>query len=148
MIKDTVLTNVKVYQETLEISTRGEGFTDISTQIAAIVARSGIFTGLCTLFVQHTSASLVIQENADPSVLRDLTRWMSALVQESRQWEHDEEGPDDMPSHIRTMITRTSETIPITSSHLALGQWQAIYLWEHRRHARNRRIIVHLNGLA
>lgn len=112
-----------------------------------VVRQSGVRTGLCTVFVQHTSASLIVQENADPAVLRDLGRWMDDLAPESRSWEHDAEGPDDMPAHARSAITRTSETIPVTNAELALGTWQAVYLWEHRSHPHRRRLIVHVAGI-
>ncbi len=98
------------------------------------------------MFVQHTSASLVIQENADPAVLRDLSRFMAELVPESRAWEHDDEGPDDMPAHVRSALTKTSETIPITGGKLAFGVWQALYLWEHRAAPHTRRLVVHVAG--
>ncbi|MEW6733781.1 MAG: secondary thiamine-phosphate synthase enzyme YjbQ [Acidobacteriota bacterium] len=142
------MTEVKIYQETFGTDTTGQGFTDITEQVSAIVKRSKIKTGLCTVFIQHTSASLIIQENADPAVQRDLARWMAALVPESDAWEHIEEGPDDMPSHVRTMLTRTSEMIPIQAARLALGRWQSLYLWEHRREARTRFIIVQITGVA
>ena len=111
-----------------------------------MVAKSGIRVGACTVFVQHTSASLVIQENADPAVLRDLERWMSELAPESRAWEHDAEGPDDMPAHARSALTRSSETIPVSGSRLLLGTWQALYLWEHRARPHVRRVTVHVAG--
>jgi secondary thiamine-phosphate synthase enzyme len=114
--------------------------------VSAIVARSRITTGLCTVFVQHTSASLVIQENADPAVLRDLARFMTDLAPESRAWEHDDEGPDDMPAHARAALTKTSEVIPVTAGKLALGVWQGLFLWEHRAHPHTRRLIVHVVG--
>jgi len=98
------------------------------------------------VFVQHTSASLVIQENADPAVLRDLSRFMAELVPESRPWEHDDEGPDDMPAHVRSVLTKTSEAIPITGGKLALGIWQGLYLWEHRAAPHTRRLVVHVAG--
>jgi secondary thiamine-phosphate synthase enzyme len=123
---------VSVHQETLEIQTRGPGFVDITRKVEAVVVRSGLQTALCTVFVQHTSASLVIQENADPAVLRDLARWMADLAPESRDWEHDDEGPDDMPAHARSALTRSS--------------WQAIYLWEHRARGHVRRVVVHVQG--
>src|SRR5215467_5851228 len=121
---------MKIHQEMIEISTSKKCFTDITHQVSAAVTRSGVRSGLCTLFIQHTSASLVIQENADPAVLRDLGRWMSSQVPESNSWEHDDEGPDDMPAHVRSAITKTSETIPIMNGRPALGIWQAIYVWE------------------
>lgn len=143
----TALQSAKIHQEMIEISTSKKCITDITHQVSAAAARSGVQSGLCTLFIQHTSASLVIQENADPAVLRDLGRWMSEQVPESRDWEHDDEGPDDMPAHVRSAITHTSETIPIMNGRLALGVWQAIYLWEHRTHPHNRRIVVHIAGM-
>ena len=102
--------------------------------------------GLCTVFVRHTSASLVIQENADPAVLRDLERWMAEQVPRARSWEHDDEGPDDMPAHVRGAITKTSESVPLVNGRLGLGTWQAIYLWEHRDRPHTRQLIVHVFG--
>src|SRR5690606_12277654 len=109
-----------------------KGFCDVTSEVRAVVRQSGVRTGICTVFVQHTSASLIIQENADPSVRRDLERWMSELAPESRRWEHDDEGVDDMPAHARAAITKTSETLPVGGGDLLLGTWQALYLWEHR----------------
>ena len=140
--------SVAVHQETLEVTTRGRGFVDITERVAAVVARSGLGAGLCTVFVQHTSASLVIQENADPAVLRDLERWIADLAPESRRWEHDAEGPDDMPAHARAAITKTSETVPIAAGRLLLGTWQALYLWEHRTRSHTRKLVVHVAGEA
>jgi secondary thiamine-phosphate synthase enzyme len=102
--------------------------------------------GLCTVFVQHTSASLVIQENADPAVLRDLGRWVSELAPETRRWEHDAEGPDDMPAHARAALTRSSESIPVRDGKLTLGTWQGLYLWEHREAPHTRSLVVHVAG--
>jgi secondary thiamine-phosphate synthase enzyme len=139
---------VKVTQETLTVATKGRGFHDVTAQVRAIVARSGVQTGLCTVFVQHTSASLLIQENADPSVLRDLGRWLEKLAPEdSSAYEHDAEGPDDMPGHLKASITRASESVPIASGRLALGTWQAIYLVEHRAAPHERRAVVHVSGI-
>ena len=139
---------MKVFQEVIEIPTRGRGFSDLSSRVEAIVAASKVTTGLCTVFVQHTSASLVIQENADPSVRRDLERWIAGVAPEDAEaYEHDAEGIDDMPSHLRSAITRTSEVIPVTKGRLGLGTWQGIYLWEHRRAAHTRRVIVHVQGI-
>ncbi len=135
-----------VHQRTLEIPTPGRGFTDVTREVAAVVAASGVEVGACSLFIQHTSASLVIQENADPAVLRDLARWMEKLAPEAARYEHDAEGPDDMPSHLRSAITRTAETIPIAAGRLALGTWQAIYLWEHRAARHTRRLVVTVIG--
>jgi secondary thiamine-phosphate synthase enzyme len=133
-------------QETLIIDTPGKGFTNITARVADIVAGSPIAMGSCVVFVRHTSASLLIQENADPAVLRDLERWLSELVPEQRAWEHDDEGPDDMPAHARSALMRTSETIPISKHRLALGTWQGLYLWEHRRRPHRRELVVQLSG--
>ena len=139
---------MKVFQEVIEIATRGRGFSDLSSRVEAIVSASEVTTGLCTVFVQHTSASLVIQENADPSVRRDLERWIAGVAPEdAKAYEHDAEGIDDMPSHLRSAMTRTSEVIPVTEGRLGLGTWQGIYLWEHRRAAHTRRVIVHVQGV-
>jgi len=135
-------------QELLVIETAGKGFTNISERVAGIVKRSGLRIGQALVFVRHTSASLLIQENADPAVLRDLERWMSGLAPEQRAWEHDDEGPDDMPAHARSALTRTSETIPIVDGRLALGTWQALYLWEHRASHHRRELVVTLSGSA
>ncbi|TBR60866.1 hypothetical protein B4U84_08515 [Westiellopsis prolifica IICB1] len=134
------------YQKLLRISTTGKSLHNITTKIEAIVAESGVETGLCTLFLRHTSASLLIQENADPDVLRDLANFMGKIVPESAQYIHDTEGPDDMPAHIRTALTHTSETIPINRGHLVLGTWQGIYVWEHRQHSHHRELVVHISG--
>jgi secondary thiamine-phosphate synthase enzyme len=135
-----------VHQETIDVPTRGSGFVNVTAEIAGVVARSGIQLGLCTVFIQHTSASLVIQENADPAVLRDLQRWASDLAPEHRGWEHADEGPDDMPAHAKGAITRTSESIPVRNGRLALGTWQGLYVWEHRRKPHPRRLVVHIAG--
>jgi secondary thiamine-phosphate synthase enzyme len=110
-----------------------------------VVGRADVEEGLCTLFIRHTSASLVIQENADPTAKRDLERWLNRLVPEGDPfYEHDTEGPDDMPSHIKAALTATSLSIPIMNRRLALGTWQGIYLWEHRRRGSRRQIVVHV----
>lgn len=137
---------MKVHQRTLGVSTRGRGFYDVTDKVARVVADSGVATGLCTVFVRHTSASLVIQENADPAVLRDLARWMERIAPEDARYEHDDEGPDDMPGHLRASITRSSESVPVTRGALALGTWQAIYVWEHRASGHAREIVVHVAG--
>lgn len=137
---------MKVHQERIEAAAHGRSLVDITAQVAAVVARSEIATGLCTVFLQHTSAGLLIQENADPAVLRDLARWIEKVAPESSTWEHDDEGPDDMPAHLRAVLTRTSETIPVTAGRLGLGTWQALYLWEHRSRSRTRSLIVHVAG--
>jgi secondary thiamine-phosphate synthase enzyme len=138
---------VKVTQETLTVATKGRGFHDVTAMVRAIVARSGVRTGLCTVFVRHTSASLLIQENADPSVLRDLGRWLDQLAPEDSTYEHDAEGPDDMPGHLKAAITHTSESIPIADGKLVLGTWQAIYLLEHRSAPHERHTVVHVSGV-
>lgn len=136
------------YQKNLKVKTTAKCFHKITSQVAAIVAESGITTGLCTLFVRHTSASLVIQENADPDVLTDLTNFFAKLVPEDPSlYFHTTEGADDMPAHIRSVLTHTSEQIPITQGRLVLGTWQGIYLWEHRQWNHQREIIVHLSGV-
>src|SRR5205823_6512519 len=129
------------------IATKGRGFYDVTGDVARVVAAAEVKVGLCTVFVQHTSASLVIQENADPAVLRDLERWLARIAPEdAKAYEHDAEGPDDMPSHLRAAVTRTSECIPIAGGALALGTWQAIYLVEHRSAGHRRKLIVHAQG--
>ena len=135
-----------VWQQVLEVTTHGSGFTDITARLRSMVRQSGCQTGLCTVFVQHTSASLLIQENADPSVLRDLEDWFEELAPKKRHWEHSMEGPDDMSAHARCAVTRTSENIPICQGDLALGQWQGIYLWEHRQRGHIRHLMVHIMG--
>jgi len=137
---------VPVHQEALEVRTPGRGFTNVTALVGRVVARSGITTGSCTVFIQHTSASLVIQENADRRVLSDLGAWMADLAPEDRDWEHDDEGPDDMPAHARTALTRTSETIPVSGGELALGTWQALYVWEHRARPHTRRLLITVHG--
>jgi len=130
------------------VSTRGRRLYDVTEAVAGVVRKSGIERGLCHVFLRHTSASLVVQENAAPSVLRDLERWMSKLAPEGADYEHDDEGPDDMPAHLRSSVTRTSESIPVTGGSLALGTWQAIYLWEHRMAAHQRTLVVTVFGEA
>jgi secondary thiamine-phosphate synthase enzyme len=134
------------YQKLLKISTTAKSFYNITAKIEAAVVESGVETGLCTLFLRHTSASLVIQENADPDVLVDLANFMAKLVPESGKYIHDAEGPDDMPAHIRTALTHTSEHIPINRGHLVLGTWQGIYIWEHRQHSHLRELVIHISG--
>lgn len=125
------------------IHTPGRGFTDLTPRLTAFVRDSGAATGLCNVFLVHTSASLILGENADPSVRRDLERFFSRLVPDGgAEYEHDSEGPDDMPSHIRTVLTQSSVVIPVVNAELGLGTWQGLYLWEHRNIAHQRRIIV------
>jgi secondary thiamine-phosphate synthase enzyme len=137
-----------VLETTITVRTGGRGAVNITERIAEVVAASRIETGLCTLFIQHTSAGLVIQENADPAVLRDLGRWLAEIAAESDSWEHDDEGRDDMPAHLRALLTRTSETIPVSRGRLALGTWQGVYVWEHRTSPHTRHVIVHVAGEA
>jgi secondary thiamine-phosphate synthase enzyme len=137
---------VRLHQDEVAISTRGRGLYDVTAEVARVIAAAKVATGLCTVFVQHTSASLVIQENADPAVRRDMEKWIEGIAPEGSSYEHDDEGPDDMPSHLRSVLTKTSETIPITNGKLALGTWQALYLWEHRRAAHTRHLVVHVTG--
>ncbi|MEH2094355.1 secondary thiamine-phosphate synthase enzyme YjbQ [Nostoc sp.] len=134
------------YQKLLKISTTAKSFYNITPKVEAAVTESGIETGLCTLFLRHTSASLVIQENADPDVLVDLANFMAKLVPESDKYIHDAEGADDMPAHIRTVLTHTSEHIPINRGYLVLGTWQGIYIWEHRQHSHLRELVIHISG--
>lgn len=127
------------------ISTRGQGLYDVTATLDALVRDAGIDNGLCTAFVQHTSASLIIQENADPAVQHDLHNWLNRLVTEHDPlYTHTAEGPDDMPAHIKSVLTATSLGIPVLDGRLALGTWQGVYLWEHRRHPHTRRVVVHV----
>ncbi len=138
---------MRVYQRTISLQTRGRGLYDVTLEVVRVVTESGVTTGLCTVFLRHTSASLLIQENADPAVLRDLARWMDRLAPEDSRYEHDAEGPDDMPSHLRSAVTRSSESIPVTDGKLGLGTWQALYVWEHRQSGHRREAVVHVAGL-
>lgn len=138
---------MKAVQQAISVSTRGAGLYDVTREVGLVVERAGIDVGLCTVFIKHTSASLVIQENADPAVLRDLQRWIEKLAPEdARIYEHDAEGLDDMPAHLRSSITRASEVIPIREGALGLGIWQAIYVWEHRRASFERELLITLIG--
>lgn len=132
---------------TLEIEVMGQGLHAFTPQVATLVDRAGYGEGLCTLFIQHTSASLLIQENYDPSARHDLERWLNRLVPENDPlYTHTLEGPDDMPAHIKAALTAVSLSIPIADGQLALGTWQGIYLWEHRHYRGRRRVIAHLGG--
>ncbi len=138
---------LRQHTDEIAIPTWGRGFTMFTSEAQAIVRESGIQTGLCTLHLQHTSASLLIQENADPTVRSDLDCFFARLVPDGdRIFEHTFEGDDDMPAHVRTALTAVNLSIPIRSGSLALGTWQGIYLWEHRTHPHHRRVIVHLLG--
>ena len=129
----------------LTVETRRQGLHEITTEVQALARSANVENGLCTIFVQHTSASLTIQENADPSARRDLEAWLNRLVPENDPlYTHTHEGPDDMPSHIKAILTQCSISIPILDSRLALGTWQGIYLWEHRKHTHSRRLLIHV----
>jgi secondary thiamine-phosphate synthase enzyme len=138
---------MKQHQRVIAVSTKGQGLYDVTAQVADVVRAAGVATGLCTVFLRHTSASLVIQENADAAVLRDLERWMERLAPEDRSYEHDAEGPDDMPAHLRSAVTASNLSVPVTEGALALGTWQAIYVWEHRRAPHRRELVVHVSGI-
>jgi secondary thiamine-phosphate synthase enzyme len=138
---DTIATSL------LTVQTSGRGFTDLTAEIAKFLADAGARQGAVTLFIRHTSASLTIQENADPSVLDDLTMALDRLAPEDAGWRHDTEGPDDMPAHVKTMLTATSLHIPVLRSELALGTWQAIYLIEHRSRPHRREIVLQFAGV-
>lgn len=130
---------------TLRIDPSGPGLHEFTRELQAAVTRSGIDEGLCTAFVQHTSASLLVQENADPSARADLERWLARLVPEGDPfYTHDAEGPDDMPAHIRAALTATSLSIPVQGGRLGLGTWQGVFLFEHRRRPGSRRVLVHV----
>ncbi len=130
-----------------EIRTSGKGLYEFTHRVQEAVRASGVDEGLCTVMVQHTSASLTIQENADPSARRDLEDWMERHVPEGDpHFTHTAEGPDDMPSHIRAALTSTTLSIPVVEGRLALGTWQGIYLWEHRTRPHTRRCVVHVGG--
>lgn len=132
--------------ETIEISTRRQGLLEITDEINRVVQQAAVNDGICNLFIQHTSASLIIQENADPSARRDLEAWLNRLiVPNDPLYTHTLEGPDDMPSHIKSILTATTLSIPIIEGRLALGTWQGIYLWEHRSQPHRRRIVVHIS---
>ncbi len=130
----------------LSIQTRGQGLYEITDQVREVVEGGGREDALCTVFVRHTSASLIIQENADPSAKRDLEAWLARLVPEHDPlYTHTSEGPDDMPAHIKASLTATSIAIPMIGPRLALGTWQGIYLWEHRDRAHSREVVVHVS---
>lgn len=135
------------HQEILEIQTRGRGMLDISGQIDTIVRRSEVRTGLVSVFCQHTSCSLLIMENADPTARQDLEAWLERLAPDGdSHYTHDAEGPDDMSAHLRMALTRTHETMPIAASRLLLGTWQGLFLCEHRTSPHRRRLVVTVVG--
>jgi len=132
-----------VHSRAIEVRAARKGLHEITDKVEAVVAQSGVAEGLCNIFIQHTSASLVINENADPTARRDLEEFLNRLVPENMPWyRHTAEGPDDMPSHIKSILTNVSITIPVIDRKLGLGSWQGIYLWEHRDHASSRTVLV------
>ena len=138
---------LRQFQQEINIATRGRGFYEFTDEVSSLIQQAKIQTGQATLHVQHTSASLLIQENADPEVRRDFERFFARLVPDGDMiFEHTAEGEDDMPAHIRTALTAVNVTIPIARGALALGTWQGIYLWEHRTHPHRRRVVAHFMG--
>ena len=143
-----MLARMRQWQETLDVVTRGRGLHDVTDAVRACVARAGIETGLCVVFCAHTSASLLIQENASPDAARDLLAWLARLAPDGDpRYTHDAEGPDDMAAHLRSAVTRTSESIPVTRGALALGPWQGLFLVEHRTAPHRRSLVVHVTGV-
>ena len=138
---------MRQFQRSLTVSTTGKGFVEITPEIRSWTAKQGVQTGLLTVYCRHTSASLLINENADPDVQKDLKNFFEDIAPESRNYIHDTEGPDDMPAHIRTALTHTSLSIPVTKGELALGTWQGIFLFEHRSAPHRRDIVLHLIGV-
>ena len=138
---------LRVAQIALEVETRGRGLVDVTAQLVAALAPTGIVTGLATVFIHHTSASLLIGENADPAVLRDLETFFSELCPDGDpRFTHTAEGPDDMPAHVRAVLTATSLAVPVTGGRLALGTWQGIFVWEHRNVPHRRRLSLTVVG--
>jgi secondary thiamine-phosphate synthase enzyme len=136
-----------IHQKEIRVQTRGQGLEEITDVVEQEIRRAGAAQGLVSVFCQHTSCSLVIMENADPTAREDLEAWMNRLVPENDpRFEHTLEGPDDMPSHIKMALTRTSETIPFSGGRMRLGTWQGIYLWEHRRTPHSRTLVVTVIG--
>ena len=135
-----------ISQDSLEIRTNPKSFLDITSQVQDFVTKSNIQNGVCHLFIKHTSASLVIQENYDPSVREDFETFFSKLAPEDFPYVHNMEGKDDMPAHIRSALTSTSETVPVVNGKLSLGTWQGIYIWEHRAQTHNRKVMVSMIG--
>ena len=140
------VTAASIVSSLLTVQTSGAGFTDLTAEVAKFVADARAREGAVTLFIRHTSASLTIQENADPTVLVDLTTALDRLAPENAGWRHDTEGPDDMPAHIKTMLTATSLHVPVLRSALALGTWQAVYLVEHRARPHRREVVLQFIG--
>lgn len=135
------------HQETLEVRTSGRGMTDISAEVAAIVRRAAARTGIASVFCLHTSCSLLVMENADPTARQDLEAWLERIAPDADpNYAHDSEGPDDMSAHLRMALTRTQETLPVTGGQLALGTWQGLFLCEHRTSPHRRRLVVTVLG--
>jgi secondary thiamine-phosphate synthase enzyme len=144
--KASVVAATSIVTSLLTVQTRGKGFVDLTSEVAKFVRESNAREGAVALFVRHTSASLTIQENADPSVLADLQTALSRLAPENAGWTHDAEGPDDMPGHVKTMLTATSLHIPVVNGEMTLGTWQAIYLIEHRARPHRREVVLQFVG--
>jgi secondary thiamine-phosphate synthase enzyme len=138
---------MKQAQDTLKVKTNGKGFVDITKQVASWVREQNLDMGLLTVFITHTSASLIVQENADPDVLADLQSFLKRVVPENpAMYRHTMEGPDDMPAHIRSLLTQTQLSIPLTKGRMVLGAWQGIYVCEHRDRPQNRNVLLHVLG--
>ena len=137
---------MQVQHEKFEVRTNGKGTYEITNEVQEKIDKSDVRNGVVTIFVRHTSCSLTMMENAAPAARRDLERFFEQLVPEDADYEHDDEGPDDMPSHIRTVLTRTSETVPIIDGKMQLGTWQGIFLFEHRRESHQRKVSVTIIG--
>lgn len=138
---------MKIINLDLTLNTKPKSLVDITFDVSQHVQNSKILNGLCSLYIMHTSASLIVQENADPAVLKDIESFFNRIAPEDESlYEHNSEGPDDMPAHIRSLLTNTSLSIPITNSKLVLGTWQGIYLYEHRNHDYVRKVIVNIMG--
>lgn len=136
-----------LHQNRITVSTRGKGPVEVTGRVAEFLRESNVRNGLVHVFCRHTSCSLVLMENADPTAWRDLARWMERLVPENdRDFAHTQEGPDDMPSHIKMVLTRSSETLPVVDGRLLLGTWQGLFLWEHRAHPHTREILLTAQG--
>jgi secondary thiamine-phosphate synthase enzyme len=144
--RPSTVSTTSIVSSLLTVQTSGRGFIDLTAEIAKFVKDAGASEGAVTLFIRHTSASLTIQENADPSVLEDLTTALDRLAPEHAGWSHDAEGPDDMPAHVKTMLTATSLHIPVLKGELALGTWQAVYLIEHRSRPHRREVVLQFAG--
>ena len=138
---------MNVHQRELAVQTPGRGLVEVTEQVQDVVATSGVQTGLAVVFCRHTSCSLIIQENADPSARHDLEQWLVRLAPDADPaYTHTAEGPDDMPAHLRAAVTKTSETIPVVNGRMALGTWQGLFLAEHRTRPHRRRLLVHVHG--